>query len=294
MRKFLLTLVAAVCIFTSCDFSKPQEPENEGTKLVVPQWVDNVYSVALESKNGQGVVAVHKADSCMAYEYFSGQVTLRIDYNDLSDAEKETYLGYGLLDGAAKPFKVFVNGREVENESKKASIPHGDNVAEEDILYLNAYADSFEYTFDITEDVKTVTITFENAPELIPCDKLRLVDERFYAYVDVSELEEAYDEVKVWNADGTSFNRIPKGLYLFDKYIQWSHHDNYNFDYHFFITFKTKNGTFSETNSFSVENANVTVHKTFDNSYIQCNLFIELNSIPSGGSILKLTGLPPQ
>jgi len=81
--------------------------------------VDNVYSVALESKNGQGVVAVHKADSCMAYEYFSGQVTLRIDYNDLSDAEKETYLGYGVLDGAAKPFKVFVNGREVENESKK-------------------------------------------------------------------------------------------------------------------------------------------------------------------------------
>lgn len=292
MKKVFLGLLTALFVFTACDFSKPTE--TEGTKLVVPEWVDNVYSVALESKNGQGAVAVHKADSCMAHEYFSGQVTLRIDYNDLSDAEKETYLGYGVLDGAANPFKVFVNGREVENESKKASVPHGDNVAEEDILYLNAYVDCFEYTFSITEDVKTVTITFENAPELIPCDKLRLEEERFYAYVDVSELEECYDEVGVWNADGTSFNRIPKGFYLFDKYIKWDHHNNYNFDYHFFVTFKTKNGTFSETNSFSVENANVTVHKTFDNSYTQCNLFIELNSTPNGGSILKLTELPPQ
>ena len=121
MKRLLFVLIAAVCIFTSCDFSKSQE--DEGTKLVVPQWVDNVYSVSLETVSEQGFIAVHKADTCPAYKTFTGPVKLKVKYDSLSDEEKKEYLGYGILDGSTKPFKVFVNGIEVENENPKATIP---------------------------------------------------------------------------------------------------------------------------------------------------------------------------
>ena len=216
MKKNLFTLFAlftALCFFTSCNFSTPEE--DKGTKLVVSNWADNVYSVALESQNGQGVAAVHKAESCSAYQFFNGQVKLRVSYTSLTQAEKEQFLGYGILSGSAKPFKVFVEGKEVENQHPVATT-QGENNTQ---LSLNANVDYFEYTFNITSDVKTVNVKFENAPEKISHMQLRLADQTNYAYFDLSDLRENFPQVVISKDSNLNEHpsRINYGLNFFKK-----------------------------------------------------------------------------
>ncbi len=286
MKKMLFVLLAVVCIFTSCDFSKPVE--DKGTKLVVPAWAENITSVSLVSNNGQGAVATHKAESSNAYEFFSGSVTLTVTYNSLNNEEKEEYLGYGVFDDSEKPFKVFVNGREVENENPQASIPHAVDVEESDIVYLNANVNYFTSTFNITSDVKTVEVTFENAPVKIKNMDLRLADETIYAYIDLSDLQKKFDYVHIWDGDDPGQNisipRILYGLFYYNRYTKY-----------FVVSFSAKDGYKISNPTFKVTGTDdITIKKcdmdiSHTNCYIYCELKDGITNVP-GGSIIKITG----
>jgi hypothetical protein len=287
MKKGLLTLLAAVCIFTGCKYTVPQE--DNGTALVAANWAENLYNVSLLSNEKVAGVALNEAGTSYAGETLSGSVTLKVTYKELSAAEKETYLGYGTLDGSATPFKVYVNGREVENMNPKASLPHADDVDEEDIVYLNANVDYYIYTFNLAEDANTVTVSFGNSPELIPYDQLRFVDEKDYVYIDVSDLEENFNNVKVWYAQGTPVRRFYNGLYFIEQdNCDLYHHDDPDFDYKFYVTLEPKDGILSDSQTFNIENNITEVRKEQAASSSLYILYIDQTNVPSH-SIIKIT-----
>lgn len=89
----------------------------------------------------------------------------------LSDNEKDKYFDYGIRTDSENPFKVFINGEEAENKAPLAEATLYDEKRE-----LNVSTDNFRTSFDVT-GIKTVELTFENAPEKIKNKDIRLAND---------------------------------------------------------------------------------------------------------------------
>lgn len=201
-------LVSAVSCVTE------EEQSYEGTKLTVSSWPENVSRVRLIPDSSKWRLFLEEAKTAMASEYFSGNATLIIDYDRLSDEEYDEYFGYGIRSDSATPFKVFINGVEAENEAPAATDYIGGEQVE-----VSATTGEFRTSFNIT-GVKTLEVTFENAPEKIKNKDLRLADETIYAYIDTSALEQNFKYIYVWDYDSNAqLDRLGRnGLYVLNRY----------------------------------------------------------------------------
>ncbi len=219
MKKALKFLSGAVICLSvvitalSCE-AEVEDYKWEGTKLSVQNWPENVTRIRLHPDNSTGWLNLYDAGFQMYDAYFTGKTVLIIDYDRLSDEEYDEYFGYGIRSDSATPFKVFINGVEAENEALAATTYLGWDEVE-----VNATTGEFRTSFNIT-GVKTLEVTFENAPEKIKNKDIRLADETIYAYIDTSALEENFKYIAVWDWDeNTTLDRLGRnGLYVIQKY----------------------------------------------------------------------------
>ena len=218
MKNYLKILASAVLCVSVVAFTAScvteEEQSYEVTKLTVSSCPENVSRVRLIPDSSKWSLSLYEAKTSMASEYFSGNATLIIDYNRLSDEEYDEYFGYGIRSDSASPFKVFINGVEAENEAPAATDYIGWDEVE-----VNATTGEFRTSFNIT-GVKTLEVTFENAPEKIKNKDIRLADETIYAYIDTSALEQNFKNIAVWDYDeNTTLDRLGRnGLYVIQKY----------------------------------------------------------------------------
>ncbi len=185
MKKLLtLAVAAALCALSfACLACKVEEEDSwEGTRLVASQWPDGVSKVSLKADNSSWTLNLYEAKETMAYEYFTGNTVITIYYDRLTDNEYDEYFGYGIRSDSETSFKVFINGVEAENE-KTAAVKNLYGEERE----LNVSLEYFRTSFDIT-GMKTVELTFENAPEKIKNKDLRLADDVQWAYIDIGDL----------------------------------------------------------------------------------------------------------
>ena len=218
-------LCLASVLFFSCTIEENKKPEWEGTKLIVQKWPDNVEKVQLGFLNSPTYLILYDAGQREATEYFTGEARLIIEYPYISiDSEANEYFGYGTRTDSEKPFKVYINGVEAENENPQAVYHENDTG---DDLDLNANINHFITTFNLTksgETVKSIEVTFENSPEKIRNKDIRLTDETIYAYVNIDDLFDRFDSVSVWNYNSNlknlvEFHKLARGgVYYFHRY----------------------------------------------------------------------------
>jgi hypothetical protein len=272
-----LLCICAAALTVSC---VPEEENKwEGTKLVVKDWPEGVSRVSLN--NGKWTLNLYEAKETMAYEYFTGNTVITIYYDRLSDSEYDKYFGYGIRTDSENPFKVFINGEEAENEAPLAEATLYDEKRE-----LNVSKDYFRTSFDVT-GIKTVELTFENAPEKIKNKDIRLYDDNQWAYIDINELFENFKSVNLSRKkSGNNWMDLQKlahnGLYLFDAYWQ-----------EFYVDYTVKDNYYSslEDARFTVsgvENAELTVTETLSGTLYRGNVHVG-NRVPNG-TVIKLSG----
>ncbi len=293
MKKVNLAVTAALSLMaialTSCTVEETKK--YEGTKLVVSQWPENVSSIRVLPKEGTKILSLSEAGSMMTNEYFSGEAQLIVTYNRITNEEYDEYFGYGIRSDSDNQFKVFINGEEAEN-TNPAEVKQLYNNDEE--VTLNANINQYRSTFDIT-NVKTVELTFENAPEKISNKDIRIEDDFQWAYIDTDDLNKDFQTVSLYINNSSNINkeldRICKnGLYVFDAYGQ-------TFD----VYLAVKNNYYStvEDIRFTVtengvinENAELTVEDVYDQyvgSFFKCEVYLNQTRI-SDGTIIKLSG----
>ena len=272
---FFLMMVSAVFFF-SC--KNDNGNDWEGTKLTVEagNWPENVQHIQLgDSKSW---LNLYKAGTCQSNLYFKGEVTLRIDYFELTEEDKKNYFAYGTLKNSETPFKVYVNGVEVENQFPQETVSYNNEKLE-----LNANIRYFKYTFDIGEALE-IKLTFQNAPEKILRKDVRLSDETSIAYFDIDDLKENYKSVNLYYNNNNQLDDIypviPNGLLFFDIYKT---------EYYCYITAKDN---YYVSSSLKVEPASYNEVEIINNneSYNYCDYKIIFSSIPKKRSVIKLSG----
>ncbi|MBQ5998028.1 MAG: hypothetical protein IJJ70_07645 [Treponema sp.] len=276
-----LLCICAAALTVSC---VPEEENKwEGTKLVVKDWPEGVSRITLKADNSTWRLNLEEAKEVMAYEYFTGNTVITIYYDTLSDNEKDKYFGYGIRTDSKKPFKVFINSEEAENEAPLAETNLG-----WETVQVNARTD-FRTSFNIT-GTKTVELTFENAPEKILNKDLRLSDETIYAYIDTSTLLQNFEPVTVWERKQSTGNLTEleylgyrnNGIYVFNRYTP-----------EFYVDLRVKENYYISADDFD---ADVPVDVTVDNmktDYLRHIKFtFKSPSAPyvKAGTIIKLSG----
>ncbi len=286
MKKLLIFAVAtALCAMSfACLSCKLEEEEKgwEGTKLVVSQWPENVTTVRLKADTSTFSLPLHNAGSMMASEYFSGNTVLTIEYDRLNDNEYGEYYGYGIRTDSQAPFKVFINGVEAENEVLSDKITLGNEEVE-----VNLITGSFKASFNVT-GVKTVEVTFENAPEKILTKDIRLTDETIYAYIDTSALFENFKQVSVWEKPSSSsqMKELPRlgrnGLYVINKYTP-----------DFYVDVTVKDNYYISDDDFAIDVPATVTFKDYDREDVG-QIKVEFKSsgpaYVSAGTVIKLSG----
>ncbi len=289
MKKALKFLSGAVICLSvvitalSCE-AEVEDYKWEGTKLSVSNWPEHVTRITLHPDNSTGWLNLYDAGFQMYDAYFTGNTVLTIYYDRLTDREYDDYYGYGIRTGSAAPFKVFINGVEAENENPAAvKILYGEE------RELNVSLEQFRNSFDIT-GIKTVELTFENAPEKIKNKDLRLVDENQWAYIDKDGLYENFKSVNVFrknsNGNWVECEKIGRnGLYVFDAYGQT-----------FSVDYTVKDGYYSTVSDAhftvsGVENPELTVTDFPDllpGTLFNCKVYVGVR-VPDG-TVIKLSG----
>lgn len=291
MKKIIKSLAGIrICLASFLLVSCPQpqlKKGYEGTKLVVPQWPENIEHVQLSFENSTWSLNCYQANVCEATEYFTGNAILTIYYSRIDNSERDQYFGYGIRSNAENQFKVFVNGEEVENEFPQATY-HSNK--EDTDLELNANIDHFRATFNVT-NVQNVEVTFENAPEKILNKDIRLADETTYAYIDITDLTERFKYVSISeNVSNTwyDFEKLARGgPYYFSRYTQ-----------NFYIDLSVVDNYYiSSTDlNFNIDSENIPaeISASQNSNEINCNLHITFTSSSPdkapAGSVIKVTG----
>ena len=282
MKKFFsLLMCAAALVCVSCTVE--EEKGWEGTQLVVTNWPDNVSKVSLKPDNSKMTQVLYDVGTSMAVGYSSGNSVLTIEYERLGDSEYDEYFGYGIRSDSEKPFKVFINGEEAENENPAATKNLYDEERE-----LNVSIDRFRTSFDLT-GVKTVEVTFKNAPEKIKNRDLRLADENQWAYIDKDGLYESFKSVNIFrknsNDNWVEVEKLGRnGLYVFDAYGQT-----------FSVDYTVKDGYYSTVDDArftvsGVENAELTVTdlQNLPGTLFNCEVYVGVRV--ADGTVISLTG----
>ncbi len=272
---FFLMMVSAIFFF-SCKTAN--ENDWVATKLTVEagNWPENVQHIQLG--DNKSWLNLYEAGTCKSNLYFKGQVTLRIDYFELTEEDKNNYFAYGTLKDSENPFKVYVNGVEVENQNPQETVSYNNKEFE-----LNANIRYFQYTFDIGEALE-IKLTFQNAPEKILRKDVRLADETGIAYFDIDNLRENYKSVYLYynnNQQDNIYPVIPNGLLFFDIYKIP--------EYNCYITAKDN---YYVSSSLKVEPASYSEVEIINKnkSYNYCYYKISFSSIPAKRSVIKLSG----
>lgn len=281
-RKHLTATLLCFCaaaLTVSC--VTEEEQKYEGTKLVVKDWPEGVSRITLKADNSTWRLNLEEAKEVMAYEYFTGNTVITIYYDRLSDNEYDKYFGYGIRTDSENPFKVFINSQEAENEAPLAEATLYDEKRE-----LNVSKDYFRTSFDVT-GMKTVELTFENAPEKIKNKDIRLANDFQWAYIDINELFENFKTVNISREKSeNNWMDLEKlchnGLYLFDAYWQ-----------RFYVYYTVKDNYYSslEDARFTVsgvENAELTVTETLSGTFYSGNVYAGTR-VPDG-TVIKLSG----
>lgn len=282
MKKFFSLLMCAAALFCiSCTVE--EEKGWEGTKLVVSSWPENVSNITLDPDTSTKRLNLYDAGSQMTDEYFKGNAVLTIYYDRMEDREYDEYFGYGICSDSEKPFKVFINGEEAENENPAARKNLYDEERE-----LNVSIDRFRTSFDLT-GVKTVEVTFKNAPEKIKNRDLRLADENQWAYIDKDGLYESFKSVNIFRKNSNDkWVEVEKlgrnGLYVFDAYGQT-----------FSVDYTVKDGYYSTVDDArftvsGVENPELTVtdFQNLPGTLFNCKVYVGVRV--ADGTVIKLTG----
>ena len=274
-----LLCICAAALTVSC---VPEEENKwEGTKLVVKDWPEGVSRVSLKPENSKWTLNLYEAKETMAYEYFTGNTVITVYYDRLDDNEYDNYFGYGIRTDSEKPFKVFINSEEAENE-----VPLAEATLYDEKRKLNVSKDYFITSFDVT-GIKTVELTFENAPEKIKNKDIRLANDFQWAYIDINELFENFKSVNLSRKKSeNNWMDLEKlcrnGLYLFDAYWQ-----------RFYVFYTVKDNYYSslEDARFTVsgvENAQLTVTETISGNFYTGNVYVGTR-VPDG-TVIKLSG----
>ncbi|MCR5724883.1 MAG: hypothetical protein K6G80_07355 [Treponema sp.] len=285
MKKLLtLAVAAALCALSFACLSCKVEEEDykwEGTKLSVSNWPENVTSITLHPDNSTGWLNLYDAGFKMYDAYFTGNTVLTIYYDRLTDREYDDYYGYGIRTDSETPFKVFINGIEAENENPAAvKTLYGEE------RELNVHLEQFRTSFDIT-GMKTVELTFENAPEKIKNKDIRLADENQWAYIDKDGLYENFNSVNISrknsNGNWVECEKLGRnGLYVFDAYGQT-----------FSVDYTVKDGYYSTVSDARftvscVENAELTVTEKIEGTLYNCKVYVGTRVLD--GTVIKLSG----
>lgn len=274
-----LLCICAAALTVSC--VTEEEQKYEGTKLVVKDWPEGVSKVSLKADNSKWTLNLDEAKEVMAYEYFTGNTVIKIYYDRLSDNEKDKYFGYGIRTDSENPFKVFINSEEAENDAPLAEATLYDETRK-----LNVKVDIFRTSFDVT-GIKTVELTFENAPEKIKNKDIRLYDDFQWAYIDIDELFENFKSVNLSRKKSeNNWMDLEKlasnGLYLFDAY--WR-------DFYVYYTVKDNYYSSLEDARFTVsgvENAELTVTEILSGTFYSGN--VDVGTRVPDGTVIKLSG----
>ena len=209
MKKILFVLISlAAIIFVSC-----KKEDEEPTKTVkIENWPDNVKGIQIIS--GYRYTDLKQAGTKEVAAPYDN-ITIHVFAADV-ESESDTYAFYGNLTTDEKLFKVFVNGKNAENNRGVVQSGYGDAA-----LDTNAIS---SFTANVTCNADTLEISFENAPRKIAFDEIRLSDETIYSYFDVSGLgEHVKAQLYDVQADGTSTflkQVVSGGLYYVNKYSQ--------------------------------------------------------------------------
>ena len=274
-----LICITSMALTVSC--VTEEEKKYQGTKLVVSKWPSGVSRITLKADTSTWTLNLYEAKETMASEYFTGNTVITVYYDRLNDNEYDEYFGYGIRTDSEKPFKVFINSEEAENKTPLAEATLYDETRQ-----LNVKLDHFKTSFDVA-GIKTVELTFENAPEKIKNKDIRLYDDYQWAYIDINELYENFKSVNLSRKKSENnwmdLEKLARnGLYLFDAYWQ-----------KFYVYYTVKDNYYSslEDARFTVsgvENAELNVTETLSGTFYSGNVYVGTR-VPDG-TVIKLSG----
>lgn len=169
--KALLPFILAIGTFSACNQDSPKSPEN--VKVIIKNWPENVTTI-----NFAGVeFTKNDINQQKESSYWVGESCgLNISYKGYDSSEEGLY--GTIKDNENYNFKVFINGKEYQNEAEYYESYH-----ESESMKTNL---SMHFCANIKGEAE-MELSFEGSPKEINLKDIRLLDETGYSYIYIDE-----------------------------------------------------------------------------------------------------------
>ena len=165
--KALLPFILAIGTFSACNQDSPNSPEN--VKVIIKNWPENVKTINFAGVEFTKNDINQQKEGC----YWVGKSCgLIIDYK--GDYSSEEGLYGTIKDNENYNFKVFINGKEYQNEA---------NFLESESMKTNL---SMLFSANIKGEAE-MELSFEGSPKEINPKDVRLLDETGYSYIYIED-----------------------------------------------------------------------------------------------------------
>lgn len=165
--KALLPFILAIGTFSACNQDSPNSPEN--VKVIIKNWPENVTEISFGDANFQkNEINLQKESN----HWVGNDIYIHLWYEE---SESEQTGIYGTLKGKEN-FKVFVNGKEIQNEAEY--------LESNDITKKTNLITYFESHLKAEAEME---LSFEGFPEKINPKDVRLLDETGYSYIYIDD-----------------------------------------------------------------------------------------------------------
>ena len=165
--KALLPFILAIGTFSACNQDSPNSPEN--VKVIIKNWPENVKTINFAGVEFTKNDINQQKEGC----YWVGKSCgLIIDYKGYYSSEEGLY--GTIKDNENYNFKVFINGKEYQNEA---------DFLESESMKTNL---SMLFSANIKGEAE-MELSFEGSPKEINPKDVRLLDETGYSYIYIDE-----------------------------------------------------------------------------------------------------------
>lgn len=165
--KALLPFILAIGTFSACNQDSPNSPEN--VKVIIKNWPENVKTINFAGVEFTKNDINQQKEGC----YWVGKSCgLIIDYKGYYSSEEGLY--GTIKDNENYNFKVFINGKEYQNEA---------DFLESESMKTNL---SMLFSANIKGEAE-MELSFEGSPKEINPKDVRLLDETGYSYIYIED-----------------------------------------------------------------------------------------------------------
>lgn len=270
--KALLPFILAIGTFSACDQDSP------GVKITVKNWPENITEISFGDANFQkNEINLQKESN----HWVGNDIYIHLWYEE---SESEQTGIYGTLKDKEN-FKVFVNGKEIQNEAEY--------LESDDITKKTNLITYFESHLKAEAEME---LSFEGFPEKINPKDVRLLDETGYSYIYIDDSLAETMMISFSYAD-TTLTEENSNIYQLRSYLS----GETNFLYPVKTDKKIKMEAYPKTGyamikpfafSTDAETIKITANESYTNEYnFTSNSFSPLSE---QGTILTISGTPAE